>query len=132
MGDEADRLIENGMMDFRLEGSFISRQTRIPRDFYGVPKQPRETVKAPENVDDDSFTWWFDETETGTNVNEIASMAWFTAISRFKMKYVPDCLDKYGFNDWFEEHNLEFCAPYEIANLAWMEAVERTLKHLNK
>ena len=118
MGEHADDCIDAGMAT-----EFPFGRTYKPRKIY--PKKVHtKKVKLilPNNVDNDHFTWWFDETEQSTNMEEVASMAWFTVISRFKLKYVPDCLDKYGFHDWLKTMNFAHCSPYEIADMAWMKA----------
>jgi hypothetical protein len=105
-------------------------------DWTVAARQSRDKIKAPENVDSDHFTWWFDETEQSQFITEVASMAWFTVVNRFVYEFdlnnVPNELDKYGFNEWFSAQNFKSCSPYEVADMAWMKAKEEYLKYLNK
>ena len=120
MGEHADDCIDKGMAtEFPFGRTYKPRRT-YPKRVY----TKKVELILPNNVDNDHFTWWFDETEQSTNMEEVASMAWFTVISRFKMKHVPDCLDKYGFHAWLKTTNFNHCSPYEIAERAWTDAKE--------
>ena len=143
MGEHADDLIDAGMMELGATqgGGWDRRRGGRNKPHYASPKQPRELIKAPENVNSDHFTWWFDEKfetlcekiKNGDALErEIVSMAWYTVIDRFKLTYVPTHLDKYGFHEWYNKKKFGGCSPYEIADMAWMEATERALKYLNE
>jgi hypothetical protein len=91
-----------------------------------------DDIPVLKEVDDDHFTWWFDVTDLPNHIHEVASMAWFTVVSRFELPYVPDMIDKYAFNAWFGDKDFIGCSKYEIANMAWNEAKEQTLRYLNQ
>jgi hypothetical protein len=88
----------------------------------------------PENVNTDHFVYWFDKTFDGqpTNLQEVASRAWFTVMKRFDFGYLPDQLDKYGFGDWWREVKDQTHSPYGFADMAWHEAKREASKYVRE
>lgn len=90
MGEYADDLIAEGYEEYpsgqRKFKKYYLKQAK------SMPLQKK--IEPPEKVDDDHFTWWFDE-----------------------MMSNP-CNEKLSY--------------YEVALLAWNEAVERCMKEINK
>lgn len=86
-GDYADEEVANGMMEERPFGSSHGRGkfSGVPaRGSYGKPPVKKE---PPKEVDDDHFTWWYDEyigspdSKPGSQF-EIAAAAWNEAVKR--------------------------------------------------